>query len=135
MVFRKEGFFQDSFALYMNDLPAELKHFKIAMCAEDAKIHAPVHTDPCIGSIQADLNILEKWCDKWKLKLNANKCFLIQYNPRSNARSFNSTYKIGQHTLEKKSACKDLGIVISEELKFRVLTDKACNRQTLKLGE
>ena len=116
------------FDLYINDLPQQMKFSNISMYADDTKMFAQIPNSNAITDVQSDLNRMVDWCNKWGLSLNANKCFLVQYNPASTIRSFQPEYSIGTHTLVQKDSCKDLGVVISDDLKFHKQTSHACKR-------
>jgi hypothetical protein len=62
------------FILYINDLPECMDHiFKIY--ADDGKLIAildPLETE--INRMQADINMLKKWCYEWGMELNSEKC-------------------------------------------------------------
>ena len=65
---------------------------------------------------------------KWRLSLNPKKCFLIQFNPRSQQRSFKPIYFIDGIQIARKTHGKDLGIVMSEDCKFYLQVNKACRK-------
>ena len=116
------------FALYINDLPAHIENASISLYADDAKIYSAIESETSVENIQKDLNRMIAWCSEWKLALNPEKCNLVQYNPRSVQRQFDPTYKIGNVAIEKKAQVKDLGIIVSEDLKFHCQVDKACKK-------
>ena len=116
------------FALYVNDLPLHIKTSKISLYADDAKIYSPITSQSSIEETQEDLNRMLKWCTEWRLNLNPAKCFQVQYNPRSHVRQFNPEYRLGSVTITRKHQVRDLGILISENLKFHDQVDEACKR-------
>ena len=122
------------FAMFINDLPDILKYCKISMYADDAKVYAPIIDNQSIQKVQEDIDSIKKWCDTWRLNLNAAKCHLLQYNPRSNARSFNPQYRIGEPLLDTKSSCRDLGILIADDMKFHHQVDSACKKAYFEIG-
>ena len=122
------------FALFINDLPGVLKYCKISMYADDAKVYAPILDNSSIANVQKDIDSIKRWCDMWRLNLNVSKCHVLQYNPNSNARSFNPKFKIGDHTLIVKNRCRDLGILIADDLKFHQQVDSACKKANFEIG-
>ena len=80
------------FALYINDLPENLKFTKISMYADDAKLYAPITSQQSIEQFQEDTDHLYAWCQLWRLQLNPQKCLLVQYNPRSMVRRYQPEY-------------------------------------------
>ena len=122
------------FSLSINDLPKILHFCKISMYADDAKIYAPINDNSSVQKVQEDIDRVVAWCETWRLKLNAKKCFLIQYNPKSVQRTFNPVYKIGNEELARKTNCRDLGIIISEDLKFHLQTEQACRKANMEIN-
>ena len=78
--------------------------------------------------MQKDVENMVQWCKVWRLSLNPDKCFLIQFNPRSQTRQFNPRYFIEGKPILQKQQVKDLGILISEDLKFHVQVSEACKK-------
>ena len=122
------------FSLYINDLPLHIKKAKISLYADDAKIYSPITSQTSIEEMQEDLNRMLEWCTEWRLNLNPNKCYQVQYNPRSNARRFDPIYRLGADTITRKQQVKDLGIIISDNLKFHDQVDEACKRANREIN-
>ena len=78
--------------------------------------------------MQEDLNRMAKWCSEWRMTINPTKCHLLQYNPRSTSRQFNPSYNIEGESIQKTAVVKDLGILMSEQLKFHDQVDSACKK-------
>ena len=115
------------FILFMNDLPDCFSFVKTSMYADDAKLYAPILDTDSTTSIQADLNSLSAWCNRWKMKLNAEKCFYIHYIPQNREKNY-PIYFIDGIELERKENATDLGIVINENFKFHSQVNKACKK-------
>jgi len=116
------------FALYINDLPAHMKSSHISLYADDAKIYSEISNQASIENMQQDLDAMVVWCTEWRLSLNASKCYQIQYNPQSAARTFNPTYMLHDTPVTRKHQVKDLGILISESLKYHDQVAEVCKR-------
>ena len=71
------------FSLFINDLSKVFKTCSVSLYADDAKLYAPVLNSSSVQDVQNDINSLVKWCKDWRLNLNPDKCFFIQYNPKS----------------------------------------------------
>ena len=121
------------FSLYINDLPETLKFAQISMYADDAKIFAPIKSQQNIEQFQEDIDHLVTWCQTWRLRLNPQKCLLVQYNPRSIMRQYQPEYKINGASLIKKAQARDLGIIISEDIKFHNQVNSVCSRATKEI--
>ena len=103
------------FLIYINDLPKVITHSNIRMFADDTKLMLDViKSSPSL--LQIDLHAVYEWCDKWKLKLNLNKCQLIRF---SNSQSNNiPPYQINNHPIPNSRMYCDLGIHINDSLTF-----------------
>jgi hypothetical protein len=107
------------FILYINDLPDEIVS-EILLFADDSKLFRPIKSiEDCI-ILQKDVYKLQDWSDTWQVKFNLKKCCalrLFDYHPDRNL-----TYLMrgldGETELEIISKEKDLGILISRDLKF-----------------
>ena len=67
-----------------------------------------------------------EWCDKWRVQVNPDKCFFIHYIPINSKKDQIPVYKIQNHVLQRKSQAKDLGVTISEDLKFHKHISNIC---------
>ena len=81
-------------ALYVNDLPAQMESASISLYADDTKIYSAIDDQESIEELQRDVDRMVVWCNQWRLKINPEKCNLLQYNPRSARRQFSPTYWI-----------------------------------------
>ena len=70
-------------SIYMNELPREISFAQISMNLDDAKLYAAIPHDSAAQAFQSDIEKLQAWCRKWRLKLHAAKLHHIQYNSRS----------------------------------------------------
>ena len=116
------------FALYVNDLPAHIENAKISLYADDAKIYSEITDKKSVQNLQSDIDRMVDWCQQWRLSLNPDKCYLLQYNPRARQRQFNPTYQIGNVPIQSKTEVRDLGILISEDLKYHSQVNAACKK-------
>jgi len=70
------------YVLYTSDLPAS-RETTLGTFADNTAIFA-THKDPTIASLnlQEHLHIIEKWLQKWKIKVNESKSSHITFTPR-----------------------------------------------------
>jgi ribonuclease P/MRP protein subunit RPP40 len=87
-------------------------------------------------SMQQDINSVVKWCDKWLMKLNYSKCKIMHIgknNPKSEYfmedKATNSTHK-----LAKTESERDLGIQMTNKLKYNEQCTQAVTKDNLMLG-
>ena len=106
---------------------------KPSLYADDAKLFAPAPNITAKTLIQNDLDSVADWCHKWRLRLNADKCFYLQYRPRNCANDF-PVYRIGETILPRKTNTTDLGVIISDDIKFHHQTQKACKDATRNIN-
>ena len=108
------------FVVYINDLPDVINSL-CEMYADDTKVFSPVDKIELKEKIQADLDNLIQWADKWQLCFNADKCHVLHLghnNPKH-------LYYMKRHgseervELESTVAEKDLGVQVDPELKFQ----------------
>ena len=122
------------FSVYISDLPEVIKHCNISLYADDAKLYAPTNNDHDIRLVQRDIDALTQWCEKWRLRLSMEKCFFLQYNGRNVKNPVIPTYQINGHTLERKHEAVDLGITITDDLKFHQHIDKVSKSTRSEIG-
>ena len=112
--------------------PEIFQKLSVSLYADDAKLYANISNRNCITEIQYDLNRLSEWCRRWRLNLNAEKCFFLHRKPNDSTNSPN--YTINGVQLRRCSTATDLGITINENLKFHDQVDKACKRATKEIN-
>ena len=121
------------FILYINDLPECLKFLRASLYADDAKLYAPDLDKATRNLIQDDLNSVTKWCSDWRLQLNPQKCFLIHYRPQKWHTEYPKFY-IGETELFRKQSASDLGVIVSDDLKFHQQVSHACKSATMQIN-
>ena len=114
------------FLIYVNDLPEWIKT-NIRMFADDTKIWTRIAADTDAESLQRDLNSLGSWSEKWLLRFNPDKCKVMHIR-----HAHKTSYTIRQDSvdwhIQEVSEEKDLGVIISADLKV----SKQCNEAALK---
>ena len=104
------------FIIYFNDVQESAAALddtgNIMLFADDAKVFSTVP-----ASLQQCLNSLESWLQSRQLNLASEKCFLLKITKN---RSITSSYdfSINNHQLSSKPIAKDLGVYISQDLKW-----------------
>ena len=121
------------FILYMNDLPNVLTYLKASLYADDAKFFARASDTDSRGKIQEDLNSVAEWCNTWRLQLNTSKCYLVHYIPKNQHAEY-PTYHLNGVRINAKQSVLDLGIIISEDLKFNQQVAAACKKAHREIG-
>ena len=99
------------FLLYINDLPESIKS-KVFLFADDLKMIAnPLDKDV----VENDLIKLEIWENTWLLKFNTAKCKVLHLDINNNPCN---DYVLDGNALEAVDSEKDLGLIISKDLKW-----------------
>ena len=79
-----------------------------------------INNQESINSMQSDINAISVWCNKWLMQLNEEKCKVVHVgknNPKFNYVITNSNNEAV--TLEKCECERDLGIMLSADLKWQ----------------
>ena len=100
------------FIIYINDMPNGISSF-CSIFADDTKISGKVDTINGALKLQSDLKTLEEWTNIWKLKFNAVKCKVMHFG----AKNSHYNYEMDGHVLKKVETEKDLGAIMSFDLK------------------
>ena len=104
------------FVLYINSITSSVDTLSgsrgIKLFADDTKLY---DVDPV--QLQVSLNKAVSWLDSYQLKVAEEKCYSIcLHKPKS---SYNSTeYSINNNILQYRPVIKDLGVYISDDLKW-----------------
>ncbi|KAL7631154.1 UNVERIFIED_CONTAM: hypothetical protein RMT77_018543 [Armadillidium vulgare] len=117
------------FLIYINDLDKGLK-CKVSKFADDTKVVTSVrNNDGCI-KLQGDLDRLLGWAERWQMNFNSKKCKVLHVG--NSNKGFN--YEMNGEWLETVDHEKDLGVIISSNLKVGDQCLEARNRANKMLG-
>ena len=100
------------FLVFINDLDEGLRS-NILKFADDTKIFGTATNDGDRQIIQNDLMTLASWANTWQMEFNETKCKVMHIGRETKRWS----YQMNQHILESSTEEKDLGVVISDNLK------------------
>ena len=101
------------FLIFINDLDNGISNW-ILKFADDTKVFGKVNRIDDIKGMQDDLDRLINWSQNWLMSFNVEKCKVIHLgrnNPQNN-------YYMSKTELENIDEEKDLGIIISKDLKW-----------------
>eukprot|EP00116_Pleurobrachia_bachei_P013509 sb/3473771/ len=71
------------FIIYMNDLPSYIKHCRVKIFVDDAKLQKSINNSSDHQLLLDDLNNVKKWASDNKMELNENKFQLLQHGPNA----------------------------------------------------
>ena len=117
------------FLIYINDIDSGITS-NISKFADDTKLGGVCRNHSEYNTIQDDLNKLGEWSKKWFMSFNANKCKVMHLGKNN----LNFKYKLFDTDLEVTSVEKDLGVLISNDLKPSKHCDTVSNKANKILG-
>lgn len=82
--------------------------------------------------MQKDLDALNNWCKKWKLKFNVSKCKILSITKCKLPILFE--YKIDNIPLERVNSFKDLGVLLQSNLSWNSHVDNIVSKAKHVLG-
>ena len=117
------------FLIYINDLEEDVSNWLLKF-ADDTKLFGEVNNSLDAGIMQADLDRMCQWSREWQMMFNVEKCKVMHIGKRSTKQD----YKMNGKILEAVEKEKDLGILISHDLKVSLQCRQACNKANRMLG-
>ena len=100
------------FLLYINDLVENLECPSL-LFADDAKVFVKIESEEDIHAMERDLKRLEEWSRQWLLEFNPNKCSTMHMGHRNPQ----VTYSLYGQDLKTSNAERDLGVLVTDDLK------------------
>ena len=117
------------FIMYINDLDSGITS-RISKFADDTKIGRVINSnDDCIN-LQKDLDLLHKWSEDWQMEFNVNKCKVLSVGKTI----ADAQYLLNNNVISKSDCEKDLGVIVSKDLKPRQQCISARNKANRILG-
>ena len=107
------------FIVYINDIDDATPFMNfLSKFADDTKAVRVLLSDDDQANMQADINALVEWSDRWQMTFNADKCKIMHIG--KNNPSYN--YTMGGHApagvvLGESEVEKDLGVLVHNSLK------------------
>ena len=117
------------FLIYINDLDDSITS-NVMKFADDTKLFRKVNTDGDKQHLQNDLDILEKWSEKWQMLFNFGKCKCLH----TGHGNLDVNYKMGDTVLGTTVKEKDLGVTISADMKVSEQCGIAASKGNQILG-
>uniref|UniRef100_A0A8C5M1E9 Reverse transcriptase domain-containing protein n=1 Tax=Leptobrachium leishanense TaxID=445787 RepID=A0A8C5M1E9_9ANUR len=117
------------FNIFISDI-AEGINGKVCLFADDTKICNRVDVPGGISQMTNDLGKLKKWSELWQLSFNVDKCKIMHLG-RKNPRA---EYRICDTVLTSTSEERDLGVIISEDLRVSSQCNRAAGNASRMLG-
>ena len=117
------------FLIFINDMDCGITN-QLLKFADDAKLFGKVQFELDNKSLQSDLQRLFDWAKEWQMEVNIEKCKVMHIG-KSNK---NFKYYMNNKELEMVQEEKDLGVLITADLKASSQCVQACNKANRVLG-
>ena len=117
------------FTIYINDLEEEVLN-KVLKFADDSKILGKVSSESEINELHGDLERLFLWSQDWQMPFNLDKCKVMHLGRKNKG----AQYSLGGRQLGVVKLEKDLGVIISDDLKVAIQCGKAASKGYQALG-
>ena len=101
------------FLVYINDLPSLIRSY-CKVFADDTKFYGQASTSEECQILQDDLDRAMKWADEWKMEFHPQKCHILHFGKKNQ----HFKYTIGDNVISPVTEEKDLGVTISQDLKW-----------------
>ena len=119
------------FLIYINGMVTETRNH-LTLCTNNSKLFGTMDN----SSLQANLNQVQVWADKWLLSFNISKSVSLHFgrdNRQLQCTMYNSKASLTV-LLPTSSSCRDLGVLLDDSLKFHQHTAQAVSKAKANLG-
>ena len=117
------------FIIYINDIDDGITS-SLLKFADDTKLLRKVGTQDDCEELQKDLHRMYKWSEDWQIMFNIDKCNCLHIG-HGNSRT---TYQLGGTEVPTATQEKDLGIIVTENLKVSEQCAKVTKTANKVLG-
>jgi hypothetical protein len=122
------------FLLFINDLCYGLKHSQFLLYADDLKMFKKINNINDSKLLQIDLEYINNWCKNNKMELNVKKCEFITFSKKLAQNRIETTYNLGNVSLNKIQVVRDLGVLFDSDLNFKKQVDHVISKASMMLG-
>ena len=114
------------FVIFITDLPEACSSI-CKLYADDTKLMSSVHRPGLMDILQKDLDSLVEWSSKWLMNFNLEKCVVMHLGADNERHEYN----MGGHVLATTTKERDLGIIMTNDLKSTEQAKRASSRATM----
>lgn len=119
--------------IFTADIPRNLDNTELFTYADDTAIAASSRNiNLAVTSLQTSINTISKWLDKWKIKINAQKCKPILFTKRR--QSTNMKIEVNDISLNWNETVKYLGIRFDKRLTWSCHVQQTIDKMESKFG-
>ena len=102
------------FVIYINDIDDGITSSMLKF-ADDTTLLRKVGTQDDCEALQKDLHTMHKLSEDWQMLFNIDKCKCLHIGYGNN----HTTYQLGGTEVPTATQEKDLGIIVTENLKYK----------------
>ncbi|HSN66110.1 MAG TPA: reverse transcriptase family protein [Fusibacter sp.] len=126
------------FVIFINDLPDGLSNM-VKLFADDSKVLSVIRSVEDRNRLQADIFRLQDWAREWQMEFNLKKCKSMHFGKRGSRDGLVSGYFMrgvdgSLHAIDDSTLERDLGIMISSDLKWNHQVEMVANRANSMLA-
>ena len=104
------------FVVYINDILENISSDGF-LFADNTKIFRAITSRSDALHLQADIDSLKRWSEKWGMEFNLDKCHVLTLGKFENTK-YTHRYNLGGNEIEHVFSEKDIGVTIDSELTF-----------------
>jgi hypothetical protein len=114
------------FIIFINDLPDRVKN-ECRLYADDSKLIGVIEKDDDVVDIQKDIDSMQNWAQTWQMSFNYDKCKVMHFGKKNKENMYTMELGTGEqpHRIEKSLVERDLGLMLSSDLKWVTQVEKA----------
>ena len=109
------------FLIYIIDIIDNIHYSNKRLFADDIILYKQVSSVNDANCLQIDLQSLQHWEEKWLLKFNISKCYVLKIT-RAKVHKVEYNYQFHNTSLKELNSCKYLGVTIQSDLKINGLS-------------
>ena len=117
------------FIIFINDLPEHVKA-SCSIFADDTKLLKRICNLEDADDLQEDLTALQLWSETWRLSFNPKKCHVLHIGKSNKG----YLYHLNNHIIPEVKVEKDLGVIVSEDMKAEENVAHHVKKATKMLG-
>jgi len=117
------------FLIFINDLDHGISS-RVLKFADDTKLYCSVNNQAVSICLQEDLETVTEWAHRWQMQFNVKKCKVAHFGKGN----LGFTYSMEGQCLEDVDYEKDLGAVVSKDLKVAWQCQESNSKANQMLG-
>lgn len=127
------------FSIYVNDLIDEINQAEQGVKCGGVTVSALFYADDIVvmsespHGLQKQLDIVSKWCYKWRMELNKDKTKIIHFRPKS-VTSTKYKFRCGNMELSVTTKYKYLGLFFNQHMDDSQIVEDVAKNATRALG-